>query len=190
MVSGKEEGVKSAAVRLIKLFCLLLLASPAYGQGARIRISTLDHLSDRASETVDVAFEGPTLRFAATFLSFDNSPKIKDLIAGWEAVYVKSFEFDGEGQYSEADLELVRAEVRGPQWARVELKLRDRTDASVECYVNRQGGKTLGVAILGIDATHLAIVNIIGPVDLDRFNDLADYICIPGLGPQRKSRKK
>jgi len=102
--------------------CSFFVASRVYGQDARVRFDHLEKLADRAAEVVDVTLDGSLLRLATMFLSEKRSPdeaKAKELVKQLKGIYVKSFEFDHEGEYTEADLESIRAQLRGPAWSRI-----------------------------------------------------------------------
>src|SRR5947209_2669538 len=74
-----------------------------------------DKLAAKAAEKVDVNLEGSILQMASSFLGGKGEEsKVKELVQGLKCVYVKSFTFAKEGQYSEADLNEIRSYARGP----------------------------------------------------------------------------
>ena len=67
------------------------LAQSQYAK-AKIDISHLARLEDKASEVVDVTIDRRTLRLALKYFSNSKDPdeiKIRDLVAGIEGIYVK-----------------------------------------------------------------------------------------------------
>src|SRR5689334_23797588 len=95
----------------------LLVLAPLAAQ----EIKLPPNFGAKAVETVDVSLDSNMLQLAAKFLS-GNKPdeaQAKKLIGGVKSIYVRSFEFDKEGQYNPADVEAVRAQFRGPGWSRV-----------------------------------------------------------------------
>jgi len=55
---------------------------------------------------------------------------VKELLSTLKGVYVKGVEFDKEGEYTEADLESIRAQLRAPGWDRiVGVRSRSLSDA-------------------------------------------------------------
>src|SRR6185295_19349803 len=105
--------LKIASVRLAALAVLLALGATAtaMAQNPRIETSQLDGLAAKASETVDVNIDESLIALTAKFLSSkdDDERKVKEIVSGLKGIYVKSFEFEAEGQYSEADLESIRS---------------------------------------------------------------------------------
>src|SRR5687767_13050433 len=91
-------------------------AASVMAQDPRIQTSQLDALTARASQTVDVNIDERLMRMTAGFLSGkdDDERKVKELINGLKGIYVRSFEFEKEGQYSQADLESIRTQLRHP----------------------------------------------------------------------------
>src|ERR1044072_58887 len=90
------------SLRLASLLILLLLATAAtaLAQDPRIQTSQLDALATKASQTVDLNFDESLIQLTASFLS-NNDPdekKAKELVTGLKGIYVRSFEFETEGQ--------------------------------------------------------------------------------------------
>ena len=74
----------------------------------------LDKLAERASESVDVTLDESMLQLASKFLSKDDPDEVqvKKLVGKLKGVYVRSFEFEKEGQYSMADVEAIRVQLK------------------------------------------------------------------------------
>ena len=99
--------------RLVPFFVLIACATAQETSG-RLQFDW-SKLAARASGKVDVNLESPLLEMASKFLSGEkggDEAEIKQLVQGLKGIYVKSFTFDKEGQYSEADLAAIRSQVR------------------------------------------------------------------------------
>jgi hypothetical protein len=166
------------------IFLLLLgsAAVSAYGQDARLNLGMLDHLGDRASEVVDVTVDGNTLKLAGRFLSDKrvDEAKIKELVTALKGVYVKSFQFDDEGDYSMADVEAVRAQLTGPGWTKL-VGVRSRRRDNIEVYLMQDGVNITGVAVIAAERRRLTVVNVVGPIDLEKLRELDGRFGIPEL---------
>ena len=95
-----EPGMK----RLLLLLISLML--PAIVPAQEIRLpANLEKLSAKAVEVVEVNLDQRMLQLAARFMDpkDPDEQQAKKLIANLKSVYVRSFEFDKAGQYSEAD---------------------------------------------------------------------------------------
>src|SRR5215213_792333 len=83
-------------------------ASAQGGQssGGRLRLDSLERLAPKADETVNIEIDGFLIKFAGSLLSNEDADEraVKELVEGLRGVYVKSYEFKSEGQFSEADL--------------------------------------------------------------------------------------
>src|SRR5262245_43021711 len=114
---GVKQSVGSVAISVAVLLCH---AAGAAAQGAQLQLDHLTPLAARASNVVDVTVDASMLQLAAGFVSSEkaNDVAIKQLIANLKGVYVKSFEFDRDGAYSEADVNAVRDQLKTP-WARM-----------------------------------------------------------------------
>src|SRR5918912_2544658 len=120
----------------------------------RLRLDSLERLAPKATDTVNVEIDGILIKFASSVLSKDDPDErtVKEIISGLKGVYVKSYEFKSEGQFTEADLAPVREQLRGPGWSRiVDIKSLDDEDDNAEVYVATDAGRVEGMAILCVD---------------------------------------
>ena len=176
------------------LIALLLTLAPvlsARAQDSRIQMSGLDHLAAKASQTVDVNLDERLMRLASRVFD-EKDPderEVKKLVAGLKGIYVKSFEFDADGQYTEADLETIRTQLKGPGWTRL-VNVTSKKEGMVEVYVLFSGDVVNGMAVLHTDDRELTVVNIAGPVDLDKLAKIEGNLGVPELGiePQKKPK--
>jgi hypothetical protein len=179
-------------MKTLKLFCLLWLGAflvimvpLAYGQEAKLRIDHLDKLAAKASEVSDVDLEGPLLQTASKFLSKGESDaELKELVSGLKGIYVRSFEFEKEGVYSQADLDTIRKQLQSPGWTRIVNVHSKQDKETTEIYSMLSGDKIVGLAILSAEPKELTVVNIVGPVDLAR---MGGHFGIPPMSLERGS---
>jgi hypothetical protein len=118
-----------------------------------------DKLSAKAVEKVDVNLQGPVLEMASKFLGAGDDAKIKQLVQGLKCVYVKSFTFDKEGQYSEADLNEVRSKVQGTDWSKI-VDVQEKRESST-IYMKTDGKQSQGIVVVSAEPKELTVVQII-----------------------------
>jgi len=169
----------------------LLPAATARGQDARLQIKNLEKLADKAAEVVDVTLDKPMLELASKFLkNEDDDAEARELIKDMKGIYVKSFEFDKEGEYSDADIEPILAQLKGPGWSKL-VDVRSKRDRETdEVYIMQQDGKIVGLAVIAAEPKELTIVNIVGPIDLDKLSKLEGHLGVPHLDLDRKPAKE
>lgn len=175
---------------------LCLLASPAAAQNARLQIDHLDRLFPKAVETIDVSLEGSLLQVASKFLSNKKADEaaIREMIGALKGVYVKGVEFDKEGEFTEADVEPVRNQLRAPGWERIVGVRSKKEGENVEVYLMLENGLISGVGVLVIDPKQLFVVNVVGPIDPEKIGQLRGAFGIPDSldldwGGAKKTRK-
>jgi len=167
------------------LLALLLVAASAVvtrAQDSRLQLSSLDHLAAKASQSVDVNIDEKLIRIALKVFS-DQDPEereVKKVVAGIKGIYVKSFEFENEGQYTAADMETIRAQLRGPGWTRL-VNVMSKKEGNLEVYLLMNGETVGGLAVVSSDIRELVVVNIVGPVDLEKLAKLEGQFGIPEL---------
>lgn len=176
------------------LIAFLLTLAPilsAKAQDSRIQMSGLDHLAAKASQTVDVNLDERLMRLASRVFSDkdEDEREVKKLIAGLKGIYVKSYEFETEGQYAAADVETIRTQLRAPGWTRL-VNVTSKKEGMVEVYLLFNGDLINGLAVLHTDEKELTVVNIVGPVDLDKLAKLEGQLGVPDLGIESQKKSK
>ena len=176
---------------LIAIFLILApVLSANAQQDSRIQMSGLDHLASKASQTVDVNIDERLMRLASKVFSDkdEDEREVKKLIANLKGVYVKHFEFDAAGQYVAADVETIRTQLRGPGWTRL-VNVTSRKQGVLEVYLLFNADQVGGLAVLHTDDREFTVVNIVGPVDLDKLAKLEGQLGIPDLGIESPKSK-
>jgi hypothetical protein len=140
---------------------------------------------------VDVNIDERLMRLAAKVFSDkdEDEREVKKLIAGLKGVYVKSFEFEADGQYAAADVETIRTQLRAPGWTRL-VNVTSKKQGMIEVYLLFNGDLVDGMAVLHTDDKELTVVNIVGPVDLDKLAKLEGQLGVPDLGIESSKNKK
>ncbi len=177
---------------LIAVLLVLVPGLSAKAQDSRIQMTGLDHLAAKASQTVDVSLDERLMRLAMKLFSDkdEDEREVKQLIANLKGIYVKSFEFDADGQYTPADIEPIRTQLRGPGWTRL-VNVTSKKEGILEVYLLFSGETIGGLAVLHTDDRELTVVNIVGPVNLDKLAKLEGQLGIPDLGvgsPKNKTK--
>jgi len=178
-------------IAALLLGCAAIAAQTPAPQASRIELSSLDHLAAKASQTVDANIDERLMRLAAKAFSDKDADEreIKKLITGVKGIYVKSFEFDSDGQFTAADMEAIRAQMRGPNWTRV-VNVTSKKEGNVEVYLLTNGDEIGGLAVLSTEDRELTVVNIVGPVDLEKLASIEGRFGVPELGIEKTKEKK
>ena len=177
----------------LPLIAGLLVVTAAFAvqaQDPKIQTGSLDHLAAKASQTVDVNVDGRLMKIASKLLSDKDveEKEIKELVAGIKGIYVRRFEFEADGQYSAADVESIRSQLRGPSWSRM-VNVTSKKDGGLEVYLSFLGEQVNGLAVLATDDREFTVVNIVGPIDLEKLNKLEGQFGVPELGIESTKAK-
>lgn len=162
---------------------LFLCLSPAQAQDAKIPLEKFDYLAGKAEETVEVTLDERLLRLASKFFN-PNDPaqaQIKELIVNLKGVYVRVFSFDKAGEYDVKELEPLRGQLRTPGWQKIVGVRSRRGGDNVDVHLRMNNDTIAGLAIIAADARQLTLVNIIGPIDLEKLSQLQGQLGIPKL---------
>lgn len=185
-VTRKGMALMNAAKKIIGSIVLLACCAvaPAFAQDARLQINQLDKLTAKADNVVEVSLDKNLLQIAAKFLS-DKNPQeaaVKDLVSKLQGVYVRVFEFDKPGEYSLSDVDPLRAQVNAPGWSKIVGVMSKREGQKVDVHLRMDGGGLItGLLILATQPRELVVVNIVGPIDLEKLSQLEGQFGIPKL---------
>jgi hypothetical protein len=181
------------SLKLAIVSTLLLIGGvmTAQAQGAKLQMDQLDFLANRASETVDVKLDEHLMQTTAKFFSGKDpdDAEIREVLKGVKGIYVKRFEFEKEGEYSPADLESIRSQLRNTGWNRI-VSVGSKKEISIEVYLMQNGDQVGGMAVLATGSRELTVVNIIGAIDLDKLSKLEGSFGVPPVGEAIREREK
>jgi hypothetical protein len=171
------------------LIFLAALAAPLHAQRLNLDFPSI---AERASESTDVTLDGPMLRLAAKFLdkSDHDEQQARDIIKSLTGIYVHSYEFEHEGEYDRSVVEKVRAQL-GPNWKSM-VTVRSRVKENVDIYLDMRGENIAGLLVIDAEPRELTLVNLVGPIDLDRLASLEGEFGIPHFskGEREKDKEK
>jgi hypothetical protein len=168
-------------------------ASPQQPYDSRLRIESIEQLAARANEVVDINVNEALMKIVGGTLgkaSKDaDAAKVKEIISGLKGIYVRSYGFTNEGEYSEADMTTLRAQLRSPGWLRIVNVIKKKEGQTVEVYMMTGGERVGGLAIVASEPKRLTLVNIVGMIDLEKLSQLEGQFGIPELGIEAEGRK-
>jgi hypothetical protein len=166
-------------MKTITILLAFLIVAPASAHAQRLQLESLDRLADEAAEVVNLTIDAGMLKFAGAFLKGQgDEAELKALLSGLEGIYIRTYEFDRERSFS-TELGAVRKQLAGQSWSRLVTVDSTRERELVEVYSWLEGGASRGLAIVVAQPAELTIVNIVGPIDLEKLGALE------GLGVPR-----
>ncbi|HWS98902.1 MAG TPA: DUF4252 domain-containing protein [Pyrinomonadaceae bacterium] len=185
--------VITKSLRLAAL--LLLVAAPTAlttrAQEMRLQLDNLDKLEPKASESVNVTLDGSILRLAVAFLD-DKDPEeraAKELVMGLKGIYVKVYQFDKAGEYSEADVDALRQQLRSPGWSRMVGVKSKKEGENMEVYTTMSGSQMGGLTVLTFGDRQLGVIQIIGTIDLEKLIKLSGKLGIPSIDIAKEAKE-
>jgi hypothetical protein len=174
---------------ILALVAALALPVAAEAQGTRINLDFPD-MAAKASETVDVTLDGPMLRLAGKFLNNNDADEraAREMINGLAGIYVRSYEFDREGEYDKSQADRIRQQL-GPTWKKI-VKVASRSREDVDIYAEMRGDAITGLLIISAEPKEFTVVNIVGPVDLEKLAGLEGQFGIPHISGEVHSKHR
>src|SRR6266550_1142062 len=164
---------------------LLLVGGVAttMAQGAKLQLDQLDSLANKATETIDVKLDEHLMQTTAKFFSGKDTDdaEIRDLIKNVKGIYVKSFSFDKENEYSPIEVDSVLSQLRGGGWSKIVGVKSKKDGENVEVYLLNIGDEIGGLAVISMEPKEFTVVNIVGPINLEKLSQLEGSFGVPYL---------
>jgi hypothetical protein len=143
---------------------------------ARLHFERLNGLESLARDVVEVNVDGKLLDLAkrvTTKINDADARKVAQAINGLRGVYVRVYNFDKENEYNIADVDAIRSELAGPGWEKLANVRSKRNNQKVDIFTMFSGEKMDGVAVIISDSKSVAVVNVIGMIDIEMLIELS-----------------
>jgi hypothetical protein len=167
------------------LFVFVLLpVTTSRAQDARIDFDRLNGLETRARDVVEVNIDGKLLDLAkrVTVKVDDvNAKKVAQAIGGLKGIYVRAYRFETENEYNMADVDAIRSQLNAPGWEKVANVRSKKNNQKVDVYTMFTGDIMSGVAVVISESKSIAVVNMIGPIDIELLAELGGKLSIPEI---------
>lgn len=187
--------MKSFKIHALKVVLIAfgLLAATANAQdAARIRFENLNALENRAQEVVEVNIDGKMLDLAKRVMVKVNDPdakKIGQAISGLKGIYVRVYNFANENAYNAGDVEQIRAQLSAPDWTRLANVRSKKNNQKVDVFTHFTGEAMSGVAVVVSDTKSIAVINVVGPIDIDLLAEMSGKMSIPKIDIEQDKPK-
>jgi hypothetical protein len=160
-------------------------------------------LAERATHVTEVTLDKNMLAFAAKFMDKDkdkdgdkdgdkDDQAVKHMVQNLKGVYVRDYEFDKDHSYTAEELEGLRKYIQGSEWSPM---VHERTKGAAEgtdVYLKLVEGQVQGLFVLDAEPRELALVLILGPIDMDKIGSLGGNFGIPkdAVKSMKKAQKE
>lgn len=187
--------MKSFAKYLSKIALLAIFAFSsiaANAQDARLRFEKLNGLENRARDVVEVNIEGKILDLARRVMAKSKDPnaqKVSVAIKDLKGIYVRVYNFENENEYNPSDVDEIRAQLTAPGWERLANVRSKKNNQKVDVFTMFTGDVMSGVAVVVSESKSIAVVNIIGPIDIELLAELGGKLNIPRIDIEKENEK-
>lgn len=152
-------------MKTLMLGVLTMALVPAWGQKLDLNF---DSVAAKAQNKTEVDLEGPVLTAMQKSVNNKDLAGILQKVTG---VFVRTYEFEKNGAYSDADLQTLRKQVTGaPGWSRVVNVKED--NESTEIYVFSDAGQPAGFLIISAEPKELTVVHVQGTIQLAQLQEV------------------
>jgi hypothetical protein len=188
------KALKVTLAKSILPLAILVSATAAYAQDpARLHFERLNGLEARAQDVVEVNVDGKLLELAKRVMvkvNDENARKVGQAISGLKGIYVRVFNFANDNEYNVADVEDLRAQLQAPGWEKLANVRSKRNNQKVDVYTMFTGDTMSGIAVVVSESRSIALVNVIGPIDIDMLAEISGKMNIPKIEIEHKGEIK
>jgi hypothetical protein len=162
----------------MKYLALLLCIPCAWTQV--LKLDHLDRLGSKAENSVNITLDSGLLNLAARFIPEDDADaaQVKKLVSALKGISVRSFEFKNAGDYTGADVDEIRVQLRDPAWKSV-VEVHSKTEGDSNIWLKTLSGRIIGLALIAAEPKKLTIVSIDGAIDPEDLGKMGGYFGIP-----------
>jgi len=148
-------------------------------------------LAARAANVTEVTLGKNMLGFAAKFMNGKDQDEAatRRLIEGLEGIYVRSYEFDKEGEYSMEEIAKLRQYFETSEWSPIVREREKSTGETTDVMVKLVNGESHGLFVLTVEPKELTIVLILGPIRMEDLGKLKGIGGLSALGDVEKNTK-
>ncbi|CAN5334410.1 hypothetical protein BH20ACI2_BH20ACI2_17080 [soil metagenome] len=154
------------------------------GQDARLQFERLKGMETRARDVVEVNIDGKMLELAKRVtvkVKNDDSRKVGEAISGLKGIYVRVFRFENENEYNLAEVDELRSQLNAPGWERLANVRSKKNNQKIDVFTMFTGDVMSGVAVVISESKSVAVVNVIGQIDIDALVELSGRLNIPKI---------
>ncbi len=175
---------------------VLLATAPAFAQDGPSDFPTIPaalekQLASRASNVNEVTLNKNMLNFGGQFLDSKKKDdrQAQQLIHKLDGIYVRDYDFDKPGAYTNQDLETIRRQFLGSQWKPMVHVRSIKDEKSTDVYVKMVNGEIHGMFVLDAEPKELNLVYISGSIDPKELGQLGGSFGIPKVNADGNSAK-
>jgi hypothetical protein len=138
-------------------------------------------LAPHATERVEVNLDGVMLSMASKFIPDEDADaaRVKRILGRLKGVYVHSYEFDRDGQYSSAELDTLRAQLRGPEWKNIVQSKNVSDGEDTRIYIKGTENTVEGLVVVSAERRELTVVSVVGSISPEDIRSLEGKLGIP-----------
>jgi len=178
-------------IALLAVFVLLPMAANAQNEPSRLRFEKLNGLETKARDVVEVNIEGKMLDLARRVMTKSkdaDAQKVSQAIKDLKGIYVRVYNFENENEYNIGDIDEIRAQLNAPGWEKLANVRSKKNNQKVDVYTMFTGDVMSGLAVVVSESKSIALVNVIGPIDIDLLMELSGKMSIPKIDIEKDDK--
>jgi hypothetical protein len=176
--------VRAGLITTATVTCLSLWSgSLALAANPRLSLPSFEQLQRLATDSVNITIGPVGLGIASWALGQSEDSKdreAREVLQGLKSIYIRSFTFATDHQYSTADVDAIRSQLSAPGWnALAQIHQHGEQAENVDIYVSTEHERVNGLVLVASAPRELTIVSIVGSVDPAKLAMLGGHLGLP-----------
>jgi hypothetical protein len=160
---------------------LLILATTANAQNARLNFDKLNGLEAKATDVIEVTIDGKMLELAKRVTGKINDPdakKIAEAIKNLQGIYVRVYNFEKENEYNMSDIDEIRSQLNNGSWEKLANVRSKKNNQKIDVFTMFTGDKMSGLAV------------VLSETDIESLAELSGKWNIPNINIEKDKQEK
>jgi hypothetical protein len=176
--------VRAGLIATATVTCLSLWSgSLALAANPRLSLPSFEHLQRVATDSVNITIGPVALGIASWALGHSEDSEdreAQEVLHGLKSIYIRSFKFAADHQYSTADVDAIRSQLSAPGWnALAQIHQHSEQAENVDIYVSTEHERVNGLVLVASAPRELTIVSIVGSIDPTKLATLGNRVGLP-----------
>jgi hypothetical protein len=187
----------------LPLSTTLLMAATMWAQSAQVQSAQVqsaqvpidfEQLAKKAEQVTRISLDKDAIQMAMWLIPKNgDTAKLRKVIENLQGIYVRSYTFDKDGDFSSSDLDPLRRIITGSGWSCLVSVHKKKTGEDTDLCLRKDKDRILGLAIINAEPKELTVVNILGAITPEEFSQLQEFFDIPTINiekPQARDKPK
>jgi len=167
----------------------LLMTTAMWAQSAQVPVN-FEQLEEKAVQRTKISLNKDMIQIALWAIpKQEDTAKLRKVVSNLQGIYIRSYTFENEGDYSPSDLAPLRKTITGSGWNCLVSVHNKKSGEDTDLCLRKDREQILGLAIVHTEPKEVTVVNILGAITAEEFGQLQEYLEGPEINIEKPKPK-